>query len=151
MSRPGNPFDGIFRTLNWKSQSLTAATANDGTRVNVPFIGNVDATTAVLNLTGAGANHFNVRFIARDANGNIETNPVTVAISGPTGTISAAAAAGGGTIGTKITTALGQEVSVVPNATTGRVDLDVTVSAAEAKSVTIRQRWVTASGSITVV
>lgn len=151
MNGKSNPFDGIFRTLNWHPQSLTAATANDGTRVNAPFISNVSATTAILNLTGAAANDANIQFIARDANGNIETNPVVVSMSGATGVINMVAAASGGTVKTKITTALGQSVTVIPQATTGLVSLVATAGTAQAKSVTIQTRHVIATGDITII
>lgn len=147
-----NPFDGIFRTLNWRAPSLTAATALDGTRLNAPFISNIAATTAIIGVVGAAANTALIQFIARDANGNIETQPVLVSISGATGVIDMAASSGaGGTVTTKITTALGQTATVTPNATTGLVSLIATAGTAQVKNVTIQTRGVIATGAVTIV
>lgn len=144
-----NPFDGIFRTLNWRAQPLDAALASTGTRTSAPFISNVTATTPiVVDATGGNAN---IRFIAADALGVPDTtNLVRVTFSAATSTC----ALGTLTSGTVITSepGLGNDslaLTILPG-TGGLVSFIAGFGGAVTGKVAIQVRDVIAGVSLTV-
>lgn len=125
-----NPFTALFRMFNWRSQTLAAATVLDGTRLSAPFISNIAATTPIV-LGANGNSTAIIRFNALDGLGVPDvTNAVTVTATNPNArTVSFAATTG--TIISRMTTALGESVTVIPG-TAGLVHLVATFSGAAA-------------------
>ncbi len=143
MSSHTNPFDNIFRTLNFHAPDITLAVACP---LRNPFISNIAATTAIV--TDAGAHVARLQFFALDANGNPETNAVTITASSAGQTVAAAAHAAATCV--VVTTDIGlashsATVTVLPG-TAGLVDVDVTFGAAAADAkFAITNRIVTAA------
>lgn len=142
-----NPFDDIFRVLNWDAPDLTLAVACP---LRNPFIGNIAATTAIV--TDATGHVAHIQFYARDAYGNPETNGVRVSASCADQTVTTAIS-GGATcvITSNIKTALGNDVVVIPG-TAGLVDLTVTFGGAPTgtSKFSIQNRHVIATKAVTI-
>ena len=143
-----NPFDNIFRTLNFHAPDLTLAAAAP---LRNPFISNIAATTAIV--TDAGAHVARIQFYALDANGNPETNAVIITASSAGQTVAAAAHAAATCV--VVTTEIGlashaATVKVLPG-TGGLVDVDVTFGAAAADAkFAITNRFVTAAKAVAI-
>jgi tripartite-type tricarboxylate transporter receptor subunit TctC len=145
-----NPITQILHLLNYRAPSLTANTALT-TVVGGPFISNVHATTPIAAAVAGGGFDITVDFIARDATGNIETNPVVISYA-----CSAAGpdALANVTVGTPIyqnVAGMGEILAVTPDATTGRVTATLNFGAAGRVVGISIQNHIVAGGQVTTV
>ena len=144
-----NPITQILHLLNYRAPSLTANTALT-TVVGGPFISNVNATTPIAAAVVGGSFDILVDFIARDATGNIETNPVIISYACSAAGPTALATVSVGTAIYQNVAGLGEILAVTPNAA-GRVTATLNFGAAgRVVGITI-QNHIVAGGQVTTI
>lgn len=145
-----NPITQILHLLNYRAPSLTANTAPT-TVVGGPFISNVDATTPIAVAESGGSFDITVDFIARDATGNIETNPVIISYACEAAAPDETAHVSAGTALYQNVAGKGEILAVVPDAATGRVTATLKYGAAgRVVGITI-QNHIVAGGQVTTI